>query len=475
MTLQDRQPLLDNFRDSKQSVESYQTVDTTLQPLQDDGNTSVLGVAFNLVNTTVGAGIIGLSYAVSNAGFGLGIILTVCVAYLSCASIILMIKAGELVDVYSFAGLANHALGRPGFWLVNLVIATNGIGTMVSYIIILGSSFPSIAATYAPDAQLLQNRIFIIVLVSVLFVFPLVLYKKINKLAKVSVIGVACTPIVIALIIYRAFINPAEGVHPIPRSEYTFIGKNVFSAIGVMAFAFVSNQTAFLNYGALKRRNIKRWSLASFISANVSLVVSLGLAVVGYMAFGEKVKDNILNSFPENDHVANAARFILAFSLILTYPMAFFPTRDAVLRMLGLRSRHHQPNNAQFYSITTLIFAVTVGIALLVENLGLVYELVGGICSTFIAYIIPGLAGFLIYLRLRRGNVWKSDSATESPLLTKDIASVSSADNIEIQVLPIASSEQKHSQTARLVLCAVLVTFGIFVMVTSTIFSLRKL
>lgn len=179
-----------------------------------------------------------------------------------------------------------------------------------------------------------------------LFVFPLVLYKKINKLAKVSVIGVACTPIVIALIIYRAFINPAEGVHPIPRSEYTFIGKNVFSAIGVMAFAFVSNQTAFLNYGALKRRNIKRWSLASFISANVSLVVSLGLAVVGYMAFGEKVKDNILNSFPENDHVANAARFILAFSLILTYPMAFFPTRDAVLRMLGLRSRHHQPNNA---------------------------------------------------------------------------------------------------------------------------------
>lgn len=79
------------------------------------------------------------------------------------------------------------------------------------------------------------------------------------------------------------------------------------------------------------------------------------------------------------------------------------------------------------------------------ENLGLVYELVGGICSTFIAYIIPGLAGFLIYLRLRRGNIWKSDSGTESPLLTKDIASVSSADNIEIQEFHIAPSEQKHS------------------------------
>jgi sodium-coupled neutral amino acid transporter 11 len=39
------------------------------------------------------------------------------------------------------------------------------------------------------------------------------------------------------------------------------------------------------------------------------------------VAFGDRVKDNILDSFPADDVVINVARFILAFSMFLTYPM----------------------------------------------------------------------------------------------------------------------------------------------------------
>ena len=88
-----------------------------------------------------------------------------------------------------------------------------------------------------------------------------------------------------------------------------------------MAFAFVSNQTAFMNYLELKNRGIKRWSISTTMAITVSLAVSLSLAIIGYAAFGEDVQDNVLSSFPDHDPYINGARFILAISMFFTYPM----------------------------------------------------------------------------------------------------------------------------------------------------------
>ncbi len=95
-----------------------------------------------------------------------------------------------------------------------------------------------------------------------------------------------------------------------------------------MAFAFVSNQTAFLNYIELKNRNIKRWAVSTFIAITASLVISLTFAIIGYIALGENVKDNILKSFPETDPYINFAGFILAISMFFTFPMQVWTLSD---------------------------------------------------------------------------------------------------------------------------------------------------
>ncbi len=56
----------------------------------DDGKCTVTQVALNLVNATVGAGIIGLPFALREAGFGLGILLAFFIALLTNLSLILM-------------------------------------------------------------------------------------------------------------------------------------------------------------------------------------------------------------------------------------------------------------------------------------------------------------------------------------------------------------------------------------------------
>ena len=87
------------------------------------------------VNATIGAGVIGLPFALRNAGFGLGIILSCLVGYLTYASLCLLIHTGRSVHITRYAHLAEHALGKFGAVFVNILLVANGVGSMVSYLI----------------------------------------------------------------------------------------------------------------------------------------------------------------------------------------------------------------------------------------------------------------------------------------------------------------------------------------------------
>jgi len=57
-------------------------------------------------------------------------------------------------------------------------------------------------------------------------------------------LSIACIPVILATMIARGFFGPRYSDNY--DVEYTLVGPNVFPAIGVMAFAFLSHHTAFL-------------------------------------------------------------------------------------------------------------------------------------------------------------------------------------------------------------------------------------
>lgn len=99
------------------------------------GTRHVVEVAFNLVNATVGAGIMGLPYAVSRAGFALGIGASIWVAVLSQLGLYMLVLAGKRSGIYKFAVLVEHVMGRFGYHLVNFMIVVQAGGSCVSYFI----------------------------------------------------------------------------------------------------------------------------------------------------------------------------------------------------------------------------------------------------------------------------------------------------------------------------------------------------
>lgn len=72
--------------------------------------------------------------------------------------------------------------------------------------------------------------------------------------------------------------------------------------------------------------------------------------------------------------------------------MGFFPTREAVQKLLGFETATRQPNQIQHYSVTIVLFIVITVLGITIRSLGKVYALIGGFAATFLAYILPAFA-----------------------------------------------------------------------------------
>ncbi|KAI8062851.1 transmembrane amino acid transporter protein-domain-containing protein [Gongronella butleri] len=351
------------------------------------GTRSKVEVAFNLVNATVGAGIIGLPFAIGHAGFILGLFISVFVAILSQLGLYMVVLAGQRAGIYKFAQLVEHIMGRFGYHFLNSMIIIQAGGACISYFILLGDTMPILLEPYFPQFAFVSTRTLVVCLIAVFGILPLNMARSIGSLARWSIVSVMLFPVVVLTIVIRApSYMPDE---PIPVS---WVGSDVFGALGVFAFAFTCSQVAFNNYLTLEDQSSRSWRHATSMSTGISWAISMVFAILGYFCFGAKVQPNLFTNFPNDDLVINIGRFILGCTMVLTIPLGFYPTREAVQKVLGFETNHKQPTDTQHYTVTFVLFAVLLGLGISIRSLGKVYGLVGGISATTLAFILPSIA-----------------------------------------------------------------------------------
>lgn len=98
--------------------------------------------------------------------------------------------------------------------------------------------------------------------------------------------------------------------------------------------------------------------------------------------------------------------------------MAFYPARDAAQKILGYETADRQPSTLQHHAVTVVLFSVFLVLGVSVHSLGKVYSVVGGVASSFLAYMMPALA----YLGIFHPTwlPWQTRSQEQTPLLIKE-------------------------------------------------------
>lgn len=91
---------------------------------------AVLGTTFNFVNSIVGAGLIGLPYAVRECGFYLGIFMLIAVTQLTYISVVTLITCGIENKKYGYETLVKHLFGSYGYLFVIISMMLAAFGSM---------------------------------------------------------------------------------------------------------------------------------------------------------------------------------------------------------------------------------------------------------------------------------------------------------------------------------------------------------
>lgn len=101
---------------------------------------SVWGAASNFVNSIIGAGIIGLPFAMREAGLGAGVLLLIAIAFMTSFSVQLIVSMGLRVSVRDYEALCQHAFGPAGFVVITTAMFLFASGAMCAYLVILADT-----------------------------------------------------------------------------------------------------------------------------------------------------------------------------------------------------------------------------------------------------------------------------------------------------------------------------------------------
>ncbi|XP_008997036.2 putative sodium-coupled neutral amino acid transporter 11 isoform X2 [Callithrix jacchus] len=310
---------------------------------------------FNVVNSIIGSGIIGLPYSMKQAGFPLGILLLLWVSYVTDFSLVLLIKGGALSGTDTYQSLVNKTFGFPGYLLLSVLQFLYPFIAMISYNIIAGDTLSKVFQRIpgVDPENLFIGRHFIIGLSTVTFTLPLSLYRDIAKLGKVSLISTGLTTLILGIVMARAV---SLGPH-IPKTEdaWVFAKPNAIQAVGVMSFG------------------------------------------------------DLFENYCRNDDLVTFGRFCYGITVILTYPMECFVTREVIANVF------FGGNLSLVFHIVVTVIVITVAtlVSLLIDCLGIVLELNGVLCATPLIFIIPSAC----YLKLSEEPKTHSDKIMSCVML----------------------------------------------------------
>jgi len=387
------------------------------------GTSAVSDAIKNLVNSIVGAGIVGLPYVFAAAGFVTGLILTAMAWFLVEYSLRLLVRTGMRYGARNYEDLMGLAFGPVGVTLVSLALFVFEFGAMCTYFIILGDSSEMVAVSLFkldPESPLVTSwtlRRLCIIGFGCCFSLPLCCFRDISSLERSSGLSVGAV-IVIALLVVGKFVQLAVEPTFEIQPRLTVVGPAPFKSFSIICFAFVCHDTAYLIFNTLREPTCEAWDATARVGLMAAVSICLLLSVPGYLTFGADTKSNILTNYPVDDPLVIACRCIYIVVMTLVYPMSFFVCRHIVNAVLW-RGDSHQAiqvvSSTRFYGLTAVIFVCTVGITLVVRDLGVVMSLTGSLGAVNLAFVFPPACA----LKLAHGSWQRAFASPKSVIEAK--------------------------------------------------------
>lgn len=367
---------------------------------------SFTGAVFNLSTTVVGAGIMSLPATMKVLGLVPGILVIIFMAFLTEASIEMLIRFSKVGKSSSYGGLMNDAFGKYGRMLLQVCVLVNNIGVLVVYMIIIGDVLSGTTADGVHHAGVLEgwfgeqwwNARTMVLLITTLVVFvPLACLKRIDSLRYTSALSVALAVVFLVvtagITIFKLISRSIMMPRLLPEvNDFTSMFK-LFTVVPVLVTAYICHYNVHTIENELEdRTKIKAVVRTSLVLCSSVYVMT---SLFGFLLFGDETLDDVLANFDKNLGVPysyllnDAVRVSYAAHLMLVFPIVFFPLR---LNLDGLFFPSARPlisDNLRFSLISFgLIGLIFLG-ANFIPSIWDAFQFTGATAAVCIGFIFP--------------------------------------------------------------------------------------
>ncbi|KAE8293739.1 Sodium-coupled neutral amino acid transporter 3 [Larimichthys crocea] len=374
-----------------------------------EGKTSFGMSVFNLSNAIMGSGILGLSYAMSNTGIILFLILLTCIACLSCYSIHLLLRSAGVVGIRAYEQLGLRAFGHLGKILAAVIITLHNIGAMSSYLFIVKSELPLVIQAFLGQAfssdDWFMNGNYLIIIVTVCIILPLTLMKHLGYLGYTSGFSLSCMVFFLSAVIYKKFNitcplevfgNYSVSTDDICATKLFTINQETAYTIPILAFAFVCHPEVLPIYTELSNPTKTRMQNIGNVSILGMFIMYFFTAIFGYLTFFENTEAELLHTYSKVDPLDTlilCVRLAVLVAVTLTVPVVLFPIRRALLQLLFPGKPFQWLRHITI--AVCLLFAVNL-LVILVPNIRDIFGITGATTAPSLIFILPGL----FYIRI---------------------------------------------------------------------------
>lgn len=393
-------------------------------------SSSIGGAASNLVNGIVGAGIIGIPYAIGQAGLVAGLVLLIVVAVGTDKSLRLLVdlaatfrgrRRGSGAVVATYEDLMRIPFGTAGANFILASMLVLAYGAMVSYLIIVKDTVPTVLGL----GDAFWEREVVMTVTTAAIILPLASMRDVSNLAGTSLLSVAADAVLVVVVVLYAPVASSVANHggAVRVVADHWLNPRLFIGLGVLSTAMACQHAAFLISGSLRNHTPRRWAVVTGVSLTIATVMSTLLGLFGYLGYLDLTQGNVLNNFPRGSVAVNGGRALLAVTMYLTFPMESFVARHVIVQLVYSGNMEHTtvgPDGqvvpeakwlgcvGRRERITLLIYILALVPALIFDDLGPVLSLTGSLGASCISYIAPGL----VYLGVNGGDFldWAASS-----------------------------------------------------------------
>uniref|UniRef100_A0A673GBK1 Sodium-coupled neutral amino acid transporter 3-like n=1 Tax=Sinocyclocheilus rhinocerous TaxID=307959 RepID=A0A673GBK1_9TELE len=358
-----------------------------------EGKTSFGMSVFNLSNAIMGSGILGLSYAMSNTGIILFLILLTCIAVMSSYSVHLLLRSAGVVGIRAYEQLGKRAFGHPGKILAALVITMHNIGGKsefwVSSDLIFNLPFFFVSFWYLGYTSGFSLTCMVFFLISVIykkFNIPCPFDGFTNHTAENISIDGECE---------AKYFTINQQVRNCPY-HFTLVILQTAYTVPILAFAFVCHPEVLPIYTELRNPTKRRMQAIANVSILGMFVMYLLTAIFGYLTFYLNTEAELLHTYSKVDPLDTlilCVRVAVLVAVTLTVPVVLFPIRRALLQLLFPDKPFHW---VRHISIALCLLFVVNLLVICVPNIRDIFGIIGATSAPSLIFILPGL----FYIRI---------------------------------------------------------------------------